>query len=93
AYLPTFKPTQVVGVIAVTNEPESDIYNDDELPVVFLDRTVPHVPSVSADTAAGGKIAAMELIERGSRQSTLLKGPAHLQTARQRVKGALDGLT
>ncbi|KMK69600.1 LacI family transcriptional regulator [Bacillus safensis] len=93
AYLQTFKQNQVVGVIAVTNEPESDIYNDDDLPVVFLDRTVPHAPSVFADAGAGGKMAAMELIRRGSRQITLLKGPAHLQTARQRFKGALDVLT
>ncbi|MGG1698588.1 LacI family DNA-binding transcriptional regulator [Bacillus zhangzhouensis] len=92
AYLQTFKQNQVVGVIAVTNEPESDMYNDD-LPVVFLDRTVPNAPSVFADAATGGKMAAMELIKRGSRQITLLKGPAHLQTARQRFKGALDVLT
>ena len=83
----------MVGVIAVTNEPESDLYNDDELPVVFLDRTVPNAPSVFADATAGGKMAAMELIKRGSQQITLLKGPAHLQTARQRFKGALDVLT
>lgn len=93
AYLQTFKQNQVVGVIAVTNEPESDLYNDDELPVVFLDRTVPNAPSVFADATAGGKMAAMELIKRGSQQITLLKGPAHLQTARQRFKGALDVLT
>ncbi|MCC9088314.1 MULTISPECIES: LacI family DNA-binding transcriptional regulator [Bacillus] len=92
AYLQTFKQNQVVGVIAVTNEPESDMYNDD-LPVVFLDRTVPNAPSVFADAATGGKMAAMELIKRGSRQITLLKGPSHLQTARQRFKGALDILT
>ncbi|PRO41960.1 LacI family DNA-binding transcriptional regulator [Bacillus sp. LLTC93] len=92
AYLQTFKQNQVVGVIAVTNEPESDMYNDD-LPVVFLDRTVPNAPSVFADAATGGKMAAMELIKRGSRQITLLKGPAHLQTARQRFKSALDVLT
>ncbi|MCY7530429.1 LacI family DNA-binding transcriptional regulator [Bacillus altitudinis] len=93
AYLQTFKQNQVVGVIAVTNEPESDLYNDDELPVVFLDRTVPNAPSVFADATAGGKMAAMELIKRGSQQITLLKGPAHLQTAQQRFKGALDVLT
>ncbi|MEC3811662.1 LacI family DNA-binding transcriptional regulator [Bacillus altitudinis] len=93
AYLQTFKQNQVVGVIAVTNEPESDLYNDDELPVVFLDRTVPNAPSVFADATAGGKMAAMELIKRGSQQITLLKGPALLQTARQRFKGALDVLT
>ncbi|MFP3325244.1 LacI family transcriptional regulator, partial [Planococcus sp. SIMBA_160] len=66
AYLQTFKQNQVVGVIAVTNEPESDMYNDD-LPVVFLDRTVPNAPSVFADAATGGKMAAMEVIKRGSR--------------------------
>lgn len=92
AYLQTFKQNQVVGVIAVTNEPESDMYNDD-LPVVFLDRTVANAPSVFADATTGGKMAALELIRRGSRQMTLLKGPAHLQTAQQRFKGALDVLT
>ncbi|OLP66727.1 Catabolite control protein A [Bacillus pumilus] len=92
AYLQTFKQNQVVGVIAVTNEPESDMYKDD-IPVVFLDRTVSNAPSVFADATTGGKIAAMELIKRGSRQVTLLKGPAHLQTAQQRFRGALDVLT
>ncbi|MDM5299671.1 LacI family DNA-binding transcriptional regulator [Bacillus pumilus] len=92
AYLQTFKQNQVVGVIAVTNEPESDMYKDD-IPVVFLDRTVSNAPSVFADATTGGKMAAMELIKRGSRQVTLLKGPAHLQTAQQRFRGALDVLT
>ncbi|MFS0654141.1 LacI family DNA-binding transcriptional regulator [Bacillus sp. 179-C3.3 HS] len=92
AYLQTFKQNQVVGVIAVTNEPEADLYSDD-LPVVFLDRIASHAPSVFADATAGGKMAAMELIRRDSRQITLLKGPAHLQTAQQRFRGALDVLT
>ncbi|WP_353854383.1 LacI family DNA-binding transcriptional regulator [Bacillus sp. Bos-x628] len=93
AYLQTFKQNQVVGVIAVTNEPESELYNDHDLPVVFLDRTASNAPSVYADAKTGGKMAALELIKRGSRKITLLKGPAHLQTAQQRFKGALDVLT
>ncbi|MGE6630291.1 LacI family DNA-binding transcriptional regulator [Bacillus sp. NPDC077027] len=92
AYLQTFKQNQVVGVIAATNEPEAAMYNEHDLPVVFLDRTVPNAPSVFADAKTGGKMAALELIKRGSRKITLLKGPTHLQTAQQRFKGALDVL-
>jgi LacI family transcriptional regulator len=37
-------------------------------------------------------LAASELVNRGSKRITLLKGPVEFQTARDRFKGAVDEL-
>ncbi|MDA1476615.1 LacI family DNA-binding transcriptional regulator [Bacillus changyiensis] len=93
-YLQTFKQNQVVGVISATNDPEATINQDLSMPIVFLDRTGDeHVPSVFADSRKGGQLAASEMMKRNSKRMTLIKGPAHLRTAKDRFNGALDILS
>ncbi|MCY7857713.1 LacI family DNA-binding transcriptional regulator [Bacillus sonorensis] len=92
-YLQTFKQNHVVGVISATNDPGSANYKHLSMPIVFLDRTGEHAPSVFADGREGGRIAALEIIQRNSKRITLMKGPGHLQTARDRFNGALEILS
>ena len=92
-YILTFEQNNVVGVIASTNYPDTDTYRNLSIPVVFLDRTADNRPSVYADGREGGRIAAQEIIARGSRQITVIQGPKHIRPAQDRFKGAVDVLS
>ncbi|OCA85919.1 LacI family transcriptional regulator [Bacillus sp. FJAT-27225] len=92
-YIQTFKQNNVIGIISATNRNEAGAYENLSFPVVFLDRTSTKHPSVYADGFTGGKMAAREIIQRGSRRITLLRGPVEMRPAQDRFKGALDELT
>lgn len=89
-YIQTFIQNNVVGVISSTNDPDADIYAGLNIPVVFLDRTSDDRPSVFADGREGGRIAAREIVRRGSKQITVLQGPTHVRPARDRFEGAVE---
>lgn len=91
-YIQTFKQNNVMGIISATNQADTSLYENLPFPVVFLDRTTSSQPSVFADGLDGGKKAAQEIIRRGSKQITLLRGPIELRTAQDRFKGAIDEL-
>lgn len=92
-YIQTFQQNNVIGLISMTNTLSKKVYQDLSIPVVFLDRTSSGYPSVFADGKEGGKLAAMEMVKRGSKRITLIKGPGHLQTAVDRFQGALEVLS
>ncbi|MBP3039190.1 LacI family DNA-binding transcriptional regulator [Bacillaceae bacterium Marseille-Q3522] len=92
-YIQTFQQNNVIGMISMTNNLSMNIYKKLSFPVVFLDRTPANLPSVFADGKEGGRIAAREMIKRGSRRITLIKGPAGIQTAKDRFQGALEVLS
>lgn len=91
-YLETFKQNNVIGIITATNQSDTAYYENLSFPVVFLDRVSNYHPSVYADGLDGGKRAAQEIIKRGSKRITLLRGPIELRTAQERFKGAIDEL-
>lgn len=91
-YIQTFVQNNVVGVISSTNYPESDIYSELNIPVVFLDRTSSDSPSVYSDGRKGGRLAAQEIIMRGSKRVTLMQGPVHIRPAQDRYQGAVEVL-
>ncbi|MEK5057279.1 LacI family DNA-binding transcriptional regulator [Paenibacillus shunpengii] len=91
-YLQTFTQNNVVGVITLTNNPDTNTYASFSLPVVFLDRTSHDKPSVYADGWQGGRLAAEAIIAGGSREVTVMQGPAHVKPAQDRYQGALDAL-
>lgn len=92
-YIHTFVQNHVVGIISATNKLGNTNYRNLSIPVVFLDRTSDGKPSVYADANEGGKIAAVEIIRRGSKRITILKGPADIRPAQDRFHGALEVLS
>lgn len=88
----TFVQNNVVGVISSTNDPDADCYAKLKIPVVFLDRTSSDSLSVYADGAHGGCLAAQEMVARGSKQITVMQGPAHIRPAQDRFRGAVEEL-
>ncbi|MEJ3719767.1 LacI family DNA-binding transcriptional regulator [Paenibacillus polymyxa] len=91
-YMDTFVQNNVVGVISSTNDPAADCYAKLKIPVVFLDRTSSDSLSVYADGAHGGRLAAQAMVARGSRQITVMQGPAHIRPAQDRFRGAVEEL-
>ncbi|MEK4073014.1 MULTISPECIES: LacI family DNA-binding transcriptional regulator [Paenibacillus] len=89
-YIQTFIQNNVVGVISSTNYPHSSIYEKLKIPVVFLDRTSLDRPSVYADGREGGRLAAREIIKRGSRRITVMQGPSQIRPAQDRFEGAIE---
>nr|WP_154959043.1 LacI family DNA-binding transcriptional regulator [Paenibacillus xylanexedens] len=89
-YIQTFIQNNVVGVISSTNYPHSSIYEKLKIPVVFLDRTSLERPSVYADGREGGRLAAKEIIKRGSKRITVMQGPSHIRPAQDRFEGAIE---
>ncbi|GIO29335.1 MULTISPECIES: LacI family DNA-binding transcriptional regulator [Paenibacillus] len=91
-YIQTFVQNNVVGVIASTNHPDNDTYRKLNIPVVFLDRTADNRPSVYSDGREGGRMAAQEIVARGSKKVTVIRGPKHIRPAQDRYQGAVDVL-
>ncbi|MEJ9218720.1 LacI family DNA-binding transcriptional regulator [Paenibacillus glucanolyticus] len=91
-YIQTFVQNNVVGVISSTNDPEADMYTGLNIPVVFLDRTSNDRPSVFADGREGGRIAAQEMMLRGSKEITVMQGPADVRPSLERFEGAVEVL-
>ncbi|KAB7707548.1 LacI family DNA-binding transcriptional regulator [Bacillus aerolatus] len=92
AYIHTFLQNQVVGLISATQASKELNDKPPALPTVLLDRTHDGSYTVYADGKEGGRIAARELIKRGSHKVTVLKGPSHIQPVQDRFQGAMEVL-
>jgi LacI family transcriptional regulator len=98
-YLRLLKTHRVDGVIlALTGTPEdymrSEIF-DYRLPLVLVDRTIPHVDldSVVLDNEAAALEATDYILDLGHRRVGIITGPGHLSSASERLDGfrkALD---
>ncbi|RHW43565.1 LacI family transcriptional regulator [Neobacillus notoginsengisoli] len=91
-YIQTFVKNNVVGLISATNLADKSNYEHLSLPIVFLDRGPECEYSVFSDGKEGGRIAARELIKRGSEKITVLKGPSHVLPAQERFQGTIEVL-
>lgn len=91
-YIQTFVQNNVVGVISSTNDPGTASYRSLKIPVVFLDRISSDSPAVFADGREGGRLAAQQMVQRGSQHITVMQGPAHIRPAQDRFQGAIEVL-
>ncbi len=90
SYIQTFVQNNVVGVISATNLADKSNYEHLSIPTVFLDRAQTSEYYVVSDGKEGGRIAARELIKRGSENITVLKGPSHVLPAIERFQGTIE---
>ncbi|RKQ28558.1 LacI family DNA-binding transcriptional regulator [Oceanobacillus halophilus] len=91
-YLDTFAQHNVVGIVASINEPHSDMLSDLNVPIVLLDRTVEELPAVYADQFEGGRLAAEKMLERGSKEITIIRGPIEVRPVYQRFVSSFQVL-
>ncbi|SDW08083.1 transcriptional regulator, LacI family [Marinococcus luteus] len=72
-YISMLEQNKIDGIIAITYSKEIDQYISSHLPIVSIDRHFTNdVTYVSSDNKAGGKIAAEELLRRGSKSLAYL---------------------
>ena len=90
-YFETFTQNNVLGIISTSSEEVSQ-WEKLNIPVVLLDRIHHDFPFVCSDQKKGGRLAAQILLEKGSRNITLLKGPENVRTAYERFFAALEVL-
>ncbi|WP_110928164.1 LacI family DNA-binding transcriptional regulator [Bacillus massiliglaciei] len=92
-YIHTFEQHHVIGILSATSNQDNSFYQNLSFPVVFLDRISDQHPSVYADGLDGGKKAVREIVRRGSKRITLLRGPMELKTAQDRFRGAMEEIS
>lgn len=91
-YIQTFLQNNVVGLITVSISSGNMHYENINIPAVFLGRGSEEDYYVYADGREGGKLAALEIINRHSRNITVIKGPTELHSVQERFEGAVEAL-
>ncbi|CAH0125303.1 LacI family DNA-binding transcriptional regulator [Peribacillus simplex] len=91
-YIDTFLQNNVVGMIASTSEEANENFDNLDIPVVLLDRTGEKLPAVYSDQKTGGKLAARVLLDRGSTNIVLIRGPVEIKPVYERYMAALEEL-
>jgi LacI family transcriptional regulator len=91
-YLDTFIQHNVVGIIASVNDAHRDMLQNFKIPVVMLDRTIENLPAVYADQFDGGKLAAEKILELGSKEITILRGPIEVRPVYERFVSSFQTL-
>ena len=94
-YLDVAEREQVCGVILSPNMAGSDISRLQQagIPVVAIDRPLEErVDSVLVQSREGARAATSHLLDEGWTRPACITGPAHADTAEQRLAGYLDAL-
>lgn len=94
-YLALFEEQRVQGVLLQPNEFSRESLGKLRargIPVVLLDPPPSdvHVPSVSGDDLAGGRLAARHLLDIGRRRLLVVTGPEGERAFDQRAQGAME---
>ncbi|WP_203245861.1 LacI family DNA-binding transcriptional regulator [Sporosarcina beigongshangi] len=92
-YIETLKQKYVAGFIVTTNQLQASHYQDLELPIVALDRTIhAAIPTVSSNNKEGAHMGTTYLLEQGCRNIVCLRGPEGLGPADDRLAGFLEAV-
>lgn len=92
-YIETLKQKYVAGFIVTTNQLLASHYQDLELPIVALDRTIhASIPTVSSDNKKGARIGTTYLLEQGCQHIVCMRGPKGLGPADDRLAGFMEAI-
>lgn len=87
-YVEAFLQNNVVGLILITNEINYLELAQKNIPVVLLDRMSEDFPAVYANHPQGGHLAATEILKRGCKEVTLIRGPMNIRALFERYESA-----
>lgn len=74
-YLEMLAANQVDGIISGSHNLGIEDYEKVEAPIIAFDRNLaPHIPIVSSDNLAGGKLAAQTLLKQGCQKAIMMTG-------------------
>ncbi len=92
-YINTLKQNYVAGFIVTTNQLQLDHYQNLDVPVVALDRTIDdEIPVVSSDNKEGARLGTAHLLEQGCEHIVFMRGPDGLGPADDRLAGYLEAI-
>ena len=90
-YIKVFEQYNVEGIIVASNFKNTEKLLNLNIPIISVDHLLSDdIPSISCDNYRGGKVAAETLIDNGSKNLLVLRGPSFLITSQQRTKGFVD---
>ena len=92
-YIETLRQKYVAGFIVTTNQLQASHYQNLDIPVVALDRTIDaSIPTVSSNNKEGARLGTAHLIEQGCQHIVCMRGPTGLVPADDRLDGFLDAV-
>ncbi|WP_438296534.1 LacI family DNA-binding transcriptional regulator [Sporosarcina sp. FA15] len=92
-YIETLRQKYVAGFIVTTNQLQASHYQNLDIPVVALDRTIDaSIPTVSSNNKEGARLGTAHLIEQGCQHIVCMRGPTGLGTADDRLDGFLEAV-
>ena len=92
-YIETLRQKYVAGFIVTTNQLQASHYQNLDIPVVALDRTIDaSIPTVSSNNKEGARLGTAHLIEQGCQHIVCMRGPTGLGPADDRLDGFLEAV-
>jgi len=92
-YIETLRQKYVAGFIVTTNQLHASHYQNLDIPVVALDRTIDaSIPTVSSNNKEGARLGTAHLIEQGCQNIVCMRGPTGLGPADDRFDGFLEAV-
>lgn len=92
-YLKFFEQYNIEGLIIAANFSNKDKLAELKIPVVTVDHILDeNIPSITSDNVKGGNLAAKKLIDMGSKNILVFRGPSFLLTTMERTIGFLNEL-
>lgn len=92
-YLKFFEQYNIEGLIIASNFSNRDKLVELNIPVITVDHILDeNIPSITSDNVKGGALAAKKLIETGSKNILVFRGPSFLLTTMERTIGFLNEL-
>lgn len=92
-YIETLRQKYVAGFIVTTNQLQASHYQNLDIPVVALDRTIDaSIPTVSSNNKEGARLGTTHLIEQGCQHIVCMRGPTGLGPADDRLDGFLEAV-
>ncbi len=92
-YLKFFEQYNIEGLIIAANFSNKDKLAELKIPVVTVDHILDeNIPSITSDNVKGGQLAARKLIDSGSKNILVFRGPSFLLTTMERTIGFLNEL-
>ncbi|CDR30742.1 Degradation activator [Acholeplasma oculi] len=87
-YIKFFEQYNIEGIIIASNFQNASKLDEMKVPIITVDHILDeNIPSITADSVKAGELAARRLIQGGSKNLAIFRGPSFLMTTKERTLG------
>src|SRR5690606_11642812 len=87
-YIKFFEQYNIEGIIIASNFQNASKLDEMKVPIITVDHILDeNIPSITADSVKAGELAARRLIQGGSKNLAIFRGPSFLMTTKERALG------